>query len=154
MGITQRFMLSYSKTNKPLKIEISLREREISSQKYNINKGIAVYNIDDLAKKKVNAYQGRDKLRDLYDVCFLINNYFDSFSEDTLDLLTEAFQRKGLEHFDYIVSQQKDSLIDPIQLGNDFLKAYDKLGLLKFNTYKSQVIENGKLPNPKYDLSR
>lgn len=137
-GVTQRFMIVYDDPWKPLKVEVSYRERNIPPSKYRFDKGVAVYTIDALANKKAGAYQGRDRLRDLFDVSFLINNYFSELSDDTIDRLIEAFQHKGLEHCDYIIDQQKDPLIDPDKLSEAFLDAYDKIGLLKFDDYQKE----------------
>jgi hypothetical protein len=80
---------------------------------------------------KTNAYAARDKIRDLYDISFICDKYFDSLSETVVDLLRVAVGMKGLENFDYIVREQSDELIDPGKMLDMFLKMHDSLGLLR-----------------------
>ena len=79
---------------------------------------------------KASAYSGRDKIRDLYDICFICNNYWNELSEDVKSFIRIAIEYKGLEQFEYIIKDQKDELIDNKKLEDDFLKMYDKLGIL------------------------
>lgn len=141
-----RFMLKYDETKDPLKIEVSFRRGSIPEEDYSVVNGIAVYRIDNLANMKALAYMGRDRLRDLFDVTYIINNYYEELNPLTRSLLTEAFQYKGLEHFDYIVSQQSDPLIDAKKLQDAFLEAYNKLGLFS----EKATLEKEKEPCPPF----
>lgn len=125
----KRCMIHYG-GQKPLKIEVSYRRREIPNEETEIINGIRVYNIDRLASMKASAYMSRDRIRDLYDVSFIVNHYFDELSEPVKNLLRDAIAHKGLEQFDYLVYSQKDDLIDDSALAESFLKAIDKLGIL------------------------
>jgi predicted nucleotidyltransferase component of viral defense system len=91
---------------------------------------ILVYSLETLCVLKAYAYSNRDKIRDLYDLAFICNNHFDRLSRQTVALLRTTLDYKGLEHFDYIVKNQPDELIDADKLAEDFLKMYDRLGLL------------------------
>ena len=74
----------------------------------------------------------------MFDCAYIINNYFDQLSFSVINSYIESFNRKGIEHFDYIVSQQNDPLIDENALAESFfLSAWDKLGLLKQESRKS-----------------
>jgi predicted nucleotidyltransferase component of viral defense system len=126
----QRCLMNYGNPEKPLKIEASYRRREIDDEEITRINGIQVYNIESLCVMKSNAYVSRDKLRDLYDVAFICNNYYDQLSPQARALLRSAVEHKGVEQFDYITRQQSDALIDPEKLADDFLKMYDRLGLL------------------------
>lgn len=126
----KRAMIHYSETSKPLKIEVSYRRKTIPEFAYHKVNDINVYNINELALMKANAFIGRDKIRDLYDITFICNNYYDELDERTIFTIQNAFQEKGIEHFDYIIYQDKDELIDSNELADGFLRAYDKLGLL------------------------
>jgi hypothetical protein len=92
--------------------------------------GIKVYGIEPLCVMKVNAYAGRDKIRDLYDVTFICNHYYDRLSPQTVALMRGAVEYKGIAQFDYVVRSQPDELIDSDKLASDFLSMYDRLGLL------------------------
>lgn len=138
----KRYMIHYNETmGKPLKIEISYRRREIDPKEVTIRNGITVYNIDTLCIMKTNAYSGRDKIRDLYDVSFICNNYFDELSEPTKSLLRTAIEYKGMEQFDYIVEEQHDELIDEGKLAEDFLRMYEKLDLM-YNNEEKQIAQD------------
>ena len=130
----KRFMIHYdddTTSAHPLKIEISYRRREISPmQTLKIN-GIQTYNIDTLCAMKTNAYSSRDKIRDLYDVTFIINEYYEQIDSNTEELVRSAFENKGLEQFDYLIETQSDDLINSEMLEEKFLEAFDRLGLIQ-----------------------
>jgi hypothetical protein len=126
----KRYMINYGNSSKPLKVEVSFRRTNIPENETTKINGIAVYNIDSLSIMKANAYTARDKIRDLYDVSFICNNYFEKLSPQTVSVIRNAIEYKGIEQFDYIIRQNEDELIDTAKLANDFLDMYDKLGLL------------------------
>lgn len=125
----KRYMINYGNDSKPLKVEISYRKKEIDL--YNCDKvnGINVYDIDTIASMKANAYVSRNKIRDLYDITFICNNYLGELSDQSKLHIQEALLSKGLDYFDYIVKNQEDELIDKDKLVEDFLHAWDKIGL-------------------------
>lgn len=126
----KRFMINYKNIERPLKIEVSYRRKEIKESEITKINGILVYNINEICLMKASAYSGRDKIRDLYDICFICNNYWNELSEDVKSFIRIAVEYKGLEQFEYIIKDQKDELIDNKKLEDDFLKMYDKLGIL------------------------
>lgn len=118
---------------------MSYRNRNIQPSTHHTVHGIEVYTIDRLAQLKASAYQGRDKLRDLYDVCFICTKYFSELSEPTKNQLRDAFSYKGFDHYDYIVETQSDPLIDAEKLAEAYLKTFDKLGLLYTQDEQEQI---------------
>lgn len=124
----KRYMIHYG-GKKPLKIEISYRRARIAQDEYCVINGILVYNIQSLLAFKINAYNGRDKIRDLFDVVFICKNYWNCMNSILQFQVMDALSYKGLEHFDYIIKTQKDDLIDNNVLANEFLDLYFKLGL-------------------------
>lgn len=124
-------MVKFSPEYNPLKIEISFRRSEIPSSAYIVDDNVKVYNIDALAGLKIGAYGQRDKIRDLFDCSFIVNNYYDKLSFLTINSYISTFQHKGLEQLDYLIETQADPLIDTNSLVESFLTANDKLGLLK-----------------------
>ena len=126
----KRFMINYENLEKPLKIEISYRRKDIKDEEITKINGIVVYKINEICLMKASAYSGRDKIRDLYDVCFICNNYWDELSDDVKSFIRIAVEYKGIEQFEFIIKDQKDELIDNTKLEEDFLKMYDKLGIL------------------------
>jgi predicted nucleotidyltransferase component of viral defense system len=141
-GTVQRCMVNYGNDGRPLKIEASYRRREIDETETAVINGILVYNIETLCVLKAYAYSNRDKIRDLYDLAFICNNYFDRLSRQTVALLRSALDYRGLEHFDYIVKNQPDELIDTEKLAEDFLKMYDRFGLL-LDEDERRILEAG-----------
>lgn len=130
----KRFMINYGNDAKPLKIEISYRRKYIDENEVTKINGINVYNINEICLMKANAYSGRDKIRDLYDICFLCNNYWNYLSEYVKKTVRIAIEYKGLEQFEYIIKDQKDELIDNKKLEYDFLRMYEKLEILSENS--------------------
>ncbi len=124
----KRCMIHYGK-GKPLKVEVSYRNKVINNFDIDRINGITVYKADKILQLKCAAYLDRDKIRDLYDVVFIILNYTNQLSPQTLSLVQTAFGYKGFEQFDYLVSTQSDELIDNDKLADGFLKAWQILGL-------------------------
>lgn len=126
----ERCMVNYGNAGKPLKIEASYRRREIPAEETEIINGIRVYGIEPLCAMKAAAYAGRDKIRDLYDLTFICNNYFERLSPQTTALLRSTVAHKGIAQFDYVVRNQPDDLVDANKLAGDFLEMFDRLGLM------------------------
>ncbi len=129
--LVKRFMINYQNVEKPLKVEVSYRRKDIKDSEITKINNVSVYTINEICLMKASAYSGRDKIRDLYDICFICNNYWDKLSEDVKSFIRVAVEYKGIEQFEYIIRDQKDELIDNVKLENDFLSMYDKLGILK-----------------------
>jgi predicted nucleotidyltransferase component of viral defense system len=136
----KRYMINYGNIGKPLKVEISFRKKIISQDEITKINGIAVYTIDSLCAMKANAYVGRNKVRDLYDLTFICNRYWDTLPAALKAVVRNAVEHKGIEQFDYIIKEQQDDLIDKGKLAGDFLEMYDKLGLL-FDENEQKIID-------------
>jgi hypothetical protein len=135
-------MIHYGNTEKPLKVEASYRRLHIDAEETARVNGVLVYGIEPLCVMKVNAYTGRDRIRDLYDLAFICNRFFDALSPQTVALLRSAIEYKGIEQFDYLIHTQSDVLIDSDKLAEDFLKMYDRLGLF-VDESEMQLADNG-----------
>lgn len=126
----KRFMINYGNVGKPLKVEVSFRKKMISKEEIVTINGIVVYTVDILCAMKANAYAGRDMIRDLYDLSFICNRYWDVLSDVSKAVVRNAVGHKGIEQFDFVLKYQEDDIIDKDKLESDFLEMYDKLGLL------------------------
>lgn len=126
----QRAFITYGDPNTPLKVEVSHREKIVDQQSVIMRNGIVTYTISKLCVLKATAYLSRDKIRDLYDLTFISEKYFDQLSPEAKDVLTTAFEYNNLEQFDYLVRTQHDPLIDTSRLQDRCLAMMDKLGLL------------------------
>lgn len=117
-------------TDHKLKVEVSYRKNTLADQSVRKIKGIVVYDINQMAMLKCNAYLGRDRIRDLYDLCFIFNNFEADLSLAVKNQLTEAFGTKGIEQIEYLLETQPDELIDKNRLFDDFFEINEKLGLI------------------------
>lgn len=114
---------------KPLKVEVSYRRKQLNTNEVTVINNIVVYNIETILSMKLNAFNHRDKIRDLYDIVFIYTNYKNYINSNLLCMLRDAVEYKGLEQFDYLVKNQKDDLIDNDVLASAFLTMYYNLGL-------------------------
>lgn len=126
----KRCFIDYGNPNHKLKVEVSYRKNTLADQSVRKIKGIVVYDINQMAMLKCNAYLGRDRIRDLYDLCFIFKNYEDDLSLAVKNQLTEAFGTKGIEQIEYLLETQPDELIDKNRLFDDFFEINEKLGLI------------------------
>jgi predicted nucleotidyltransferase component of viral defense system len=127
----KRYLVNYGNQEKPLKVKTSFRRKIIGPEEKTEINGIAVYTIETICAMKAMAYSGRDRIRDLYDLSFICDRYWDSLPNALILAVRNAVAHKGIEHFDYIVRDQSDELIDSDKLADSFLNMYDKLGLLR-----------------------
>ncbi len=126
----KRYFIKYNEEYNPLKVEISYRQKVIDKEEYSLIKGINIYDIETISIMKSNAYKGRDKLRDLYDLCFICKHYWDDLNKFVKRGIKDSVGFKGIEQFDYLIQYSEDSLIDKEKLSNDFLVMMDKLNLV------------------------
>jgi predicted nucleotidyltransferase component of viral defense system len=137
----QRFMIYYNTEEDPLKVEISYRRKrsEFSSEEISIINGIAVYRINNLCAFKINAYLNRSKIRDLYDICFIIKNYYKDLEVLIRSQLVNAFTYKGLDYVITLIETQKDDFFTGDKLCDDFIEACELIGLNDINNVEEQT---------------
>lgn len=141
----KRYMVEFI-DNEKIKIEISYRNKNLSTESHTNINGIDVYTVDRLMGMKINAYNSRDKIRDLYDIVFLMKNYKEYIPEILIEQLKNSFEYKGLEQFDYLIKTQDDLLIDKDKLAENLLELYDDLGLIDdFSNDIEHEIEDNQL---------
>lgn len=82
----------------PLKIEVSTRNKVLLQQnnlKYKTIDGVNVYDISELILMKVSAFSYRDKIRDFYDLGFLLERYPKEFSKESLKAIYQKISYAG-----------------------------------------------------------
>ena len=131
----KRYFIHYEKPNpsgdvKPLKVEISFRSKLTNPDEVCRINGISVYSINRICQMKCSAYNSRDKIRDLYDIVYIYREFKADLTSASIDAISDAFSYKGIDHVDYLLSDQKDDLIDKEKLASDFLDVYNDLGFL------------------------
>lgn len=130
----QRFMIDYGVNRQLLKIESSIlryRNAKLNNDEIVLIQGIRTYDITSIAQRKLHAFMDRDKIRDMYDVAFIIIKYWERLTKDVQSLFYESLKQKGLQHCQRMIDEQKDDLISEDELGNKVLHAFDKIGLLE-----------------------
>lgn len=128
--VVQRAFIDYGQEGTPLKVELSRRAKQVDADQVTERNGITVYTISELCVLKSFAYVARDKIRDLFDLAFIAERYYDELDGPAQDALRRALEYKDLEQFDYLIRTQHDPLIDADMLADRFLKTMDKAGLL------------------------
>jgi hypothetical protein len=125
----QRGFIHYG-GRKPLKVETSYRNCSIGDDEFGIVDGIQVYSIERLAQMKASAYGNRDRIRDLFDLSFIVNTYWDDLSTSTRNSIKDVMLGKGIDQFEYLLQDELDELINVDDLLDSFLNAYEKAGLI------------------------
>lgn len=102
----QRYMIHYGENDsflKPLKVEISFHKEKFppAVEQTKIN-DINVYSINAMCQLKAEAYSNRDKIRDLYDLSFICEKYWDNLTDTSKSSVVQSVKGKGIEQFDYV----------------------------------------------------
>lgn len=124
----KRYMIHYG-GNKPLKVEVSYRQMADKQDVCYIN-DILVYTISELFNQKLIAYNGRSKIRDLFDIMFIYRNYYKYLASMQVSQLKRVVSYKGLSDAEMLVREQPDDLINSDKLIVDYLDLWNSLGLL------------------------
>ena len=135
----KRCFIDYGDIGHKLKVEASFRRKDFDDSEIKTINGITVYSINELCIQKSGAYAARDRIRDLFDLTFITNQYYNELNPFVRSTLRNAIEYKGLEQFDYIVKDQPDELIDLNVLAENFLKMFDKLGILSEQEVQSEL---------------
>lgn len=108
-----RAMIDYGATSHygsyPLKIEVSSRNKDLLRSKilkYENFGGVNVYLVDELIKMKGVAFSGRDKIRDFYDLGYLLKNYPDKFSKENLFNIREKIFYAGEDELNLLLKDE------------------------------------------------
>ena len=87
---------------------------------------------------KLGAFNGRDRLRDLYDVLFIAVNCWDDLSPTTQKLYREAILAKVNSQYDHFLKNEvdeegtfNDRLINKERLEANLVTVLDKMGTEK-----------------------
>jgi predicted nucleotidyltransferase component of viral defense system len=101
---TKRYMVHYGAArgregsqSYPLKVECSMRSREIADADVTIKNGIRVYVIGKLAELKAGAFVSRERARDIYDMVFLTERYPEKLKQETWDAIKNHVSTRGID---------------------------------------------------------
>lgn len=127
----KRYFINYGNVSKPLKVEVSYRLNLSLVQDSITSVGtIAVYTPLHLLQLKLTAFSHRDKIRDLYDVLFLLKQYWGILPDSFKAQVINAFSYKGIDYVDYLIKTQSDELVLSNKLYSDYIDVLTMLGMM------------------------
>lgn len=141
----KRYIVNYGDEKETLKIETSFRSATIDQEETKNINGYKVYDLDGIALRKTGAYSDRDKIRDIYDLCFIANNYWNQLNRYTKTIMKDSFGHKGFAEFDDMIRNSNDALIDADKLTQDFLNAFEIMGILDDNIKNKLILSEDEL---------
>ena len=107
-----------------LKLETSLRGTPNDEDLVELN-GILTYKIEKLIQQKLRALNGRTAARDLHDVIYLYNNFFDSFGKEELDEIEALYRNQSSVIDEYNSAYGEDTILSTTDLLEDLGKLID-----------------------------
>lgn len=115
---THRVMIRYSGPAGAgsLKLEVSLRNSEIDPSTTTNIDGIQIYKVSSLISQKLNAAEGRSKIRDIYDLAFLSREYPDEFTDKQAERLAHFMTDPDEVLEKFAPDHQEDSILSSIDL--------------------------------------
>ena len=107
-----------------LKLETSLRGTPRDEDLIELN-GILTYKIEKLIQQKLRALNGRTAARDLHDVIYLYEHFFDSFEEGELDEIEALYRNQSAVIDEYNSAYSEDTILSTSDLLDDLAKLID-----------------------------
>lgn len=107
-----------------LKLETSLRGTPNDDDLIERN-GILTYKIGRLAKQKLSALKGRTAARDLHDVVYLYEHYFESFDDNDLQDVNDLYENQSEILDEYNAAYSEDTILSTSDLLLDLSKFID-----------------------------
>ena len=99
-----RVMIDYGgksdKGDYPLKLEVSSRNSKLLKKgllKFTTINGVNVYTVEELIRMKCSTFSQRDKIRDLYDIGYLLKTFPKQFTQDNLKTVYQNINHKGVD---------------------------------------------------------
>lgn len=151
-----RFMIDYGSVSHlgkyPLKIEISSRNKSLLNSnilKYNKFDNVNVYCIEDLIEMKATAFSGRDKIRDFFDLGYLLKEYPHYFKESTLFSIREKIIYSGEDELNLLL---KDEILNHKLISKYKINITDEYAQDILNQIETLMIPNSS--NKKRNMHR
>lgn len=107
-----------------LKLETSLRGTPNDDDLVELN-GILTYKIERLIQQKLRALNGRTAARDLHDVIYLYENFFDSFGKEEFDEIEALYRNQSSVIDEYNSAYSEDTVLSTTDLLDDLAKLID-----------------------------
>jgi len=119
----RRYRVTYA-DNVNLKIETSLRGTPDDKDITEIN-GILTYKISVLIKQKLSALQGRTTARDLHDVIYLYETYYDDFGDEEKASMQDLYDTQSTILDRFNPAYDEDTILSISDLLADLMKLID-----------------------------
>jgi predicted nucleotidyltransferase component of viral defense system len=107
-----------------LKLETSLRGTPNDNDLINLN-GILTYKIEKLIQQKLRALHGRTAARDLHDIVYLYDNFYDGFGKEELDEIEALYNNQSSVIDEYNSAYSEDTILSTTDLLEDLGKLID-----------------------------
>ena len=107
-----------------LKLETSLRGTPNDDDLVELN-GILTYKIEKLIQQKLRALNGRTAARDLHDVIYLYDKFFDSFGKGELGEIEALYKNQSSVIDEYNSAYGEDAFLSTTDLLEDLGKLID-----------------------------
>ena len=107
-----------------LKLETSLRGTPNDDDLVELN-GILTYKIEKLIQQKLRALNGRTAARDLHDVIYLYENFFESFGKGELDEIEALYSNQSSVIDEYNSAYSEDTILSTTDLLDDLGRLID-----------------------------
>ncbi|MDR2844775.1 MAG: nucleotidyl transferase AbiEii/AbiGii toxin family protein [Puniceicoccales bacterium] len=109
----RRYMVDFTQGGvlKTLKIEMSLRTEKIAMEDVRTIDGMRIYAIERLIAQKIHASEERAKVRDLFDLNFLLHKHGDGFTRAQLVRLQETTGEPGTLLAKYAADHADDHIL-------------------------------------------
>ena len=107
-----------------LKLETSLRGTPNDDDLVELN-GILTYKIEKLIQQKLRALNGRTAARDLHDVIYLYENFFESFGKGELDEIEALYSNQSSVIDEYNSAYSEDAILSTTDLLDDLGRLID-----------------------------
>lgn len=140
-----RFTIDYGATNElgayPLKIEVSARDKEKIKNgllKFSNIDGVNVYDIETIAQMKRQAFLSRNKIRDFYDIGFLLDKYPQCFDAQNLIDIENKIQYMGADELNLLLINEVETHKLKIENDDEIVCDYAEKILDKINKLQSE----------------
>jgi predicted nucleotidyltransferase component of viral defense system len=107
-----------------LKLETSLRGTPNDDDLVELNE-ILTYKIEKLIQQKLRALNGRTAARDLHDVIYLYDNFFDSFGKEEMGEIEALYKNQSSVIDEYNSAYGEDAILSTTDLLEDLGKLID-----------------------------
>jgi len=154
----KRFKVFRNDSTQGTKVEFSfslLRDKEkikdLQNNIVSVSPNMSVYSIDGLAQMKIQTFKNRMRARDIYDIGFILDNWYNSLTVETKEEVARLLESFGTVE-ETLSLVETEFLNDPKLGEGKFYKTYGRLldGVKRIEAELAVYAEqaDGKTPGP------